>query len=173
LTDAELEQAYAKSRVQKVTPPRLRFHREIWAAFRDPLRAGIRAAAFRNGHWHIRDVTNVELLDPDEIEISQGDLPLPTSTGFPPTGFEIRSALLAWCEKNSVDVANIQFESSLLQPDGPDRSLHRPRSTLQTGTGAESISFINFLRSLPQKELERVMIPGDVFVSILERLGHK
>lgn len=168
ITNAELEQAYLQVQAKKAVVPHLPFDKALWAAFSDPMPPlSRRLAGFRDGQWHIRLASKDEPLEPDEVAIEPEDLPIVTANSFSTAGTVTRRALLEWCRKNRIDRATINSTAA----PRPVKALRSNVLSHSLASGDETASLVKLLQSLPKDQLARLMVPGDLIASILERMG--
>ena len=168
ITNAELEQAYSRVQAKKAVVPHSSFDKALWAAFSDPMPPlNRRLAGFRDGRWHVRLASKDEPLAPDEVAIEPEDLPSVMPDSSSTAGAATRRALLEWSRKHRIDRVTINSTVAPRPVEAPKPNVLS--HSLASGEGADAL--VKLLQSLPKDQLARLMVPGDLIASILERMG--
>jgi hypothetical protein len=169
LSDRDLEARYVpKVAVPSVEGRRPRFHADVWAAFRDALpndqRRVLSTAA---GEPKLQLKSLSAAIAEDEHAIEKSDLAAGTHDGQPASAAEIRAAITNWCEANGVHIDDLMQPAQATEFD--DTRERRSRHGVQSA----SISFLQVLRAVPRERLATISIPGDVLLSVMERLNRR
>ena len=105
LSDADLERAYRES--VAATPPRprrVRFDRDVWCAFRDPLPAGMRRAIDpATTPPAVRQIGPGDVLRPGELVLEPHETAISDDPGAEPAVMSVERAIRTWCDEKGVD----------------------------------------------------------------------
>lgn len=169
MSDVDLERAYnaAVSAIPK-RARRIRFEREVWRAFADPLPDGtLRAINATVSPSAVRQLGVGDQLLPDELPVTANETAISDAPDGGVTAVAVERAILNWCAEMKIDPSDLAVTLPTRPASG---SAGTAGPTRAHGGAPDSPGFADVLRSIPREQLARVSIPGDVLLSIVERL---
>jgi hypothetical protein len=148
----------------------MRFSPDIWDAFSQTIPEGKRWLVDLAGTAPSLRLADAETQpSAGELVIEADDTAAYSCPDAAPDPRNVKRAIAEWAKKNGVELSRLEAEPVTLErmPSSIDPVAKTARPAPKT------VGLIDALKSLPKDQLEKIQLPGDVVLSLLEAVSPK